>query len=412
MMGKNSKASTHFNLKGAAVSDDPYPTLRRILEEAPVHWNASMRGWVLARYADVASALCDPRMSANRLTPYLKLLPEETQRRLLPTTTVASRWAILHDPPEHTRLRESTQKSFSPRMLEAMRPRVQTIADELLDALGSQGRMDLVADFAFPLPAMVIAELLGAPHEDRGLFTAWSPAIARLFSVSSFSDEFIDDVNRATTAAADYLHDLLGQRRRAPRHDLMSHLVAVKEQGAALSDDEIVAECVILLVAGHESTVNLISNGMLVLLQHPDQMQKLLEDPSLMPNAVEEILRYDGPSRWITRMALEDMVIGGERIEAGDPVVLLVSAANRDPAQFPYPDRFDIARANIRHLGFSAGIHYCEGAALGRLGAEIALATLIHRMPGLRLAVPANALSFREDFHVRALKSLPVAFRS
>jgi pimeloyl-[acyl-carrier protein] synthase len=255
----------------------------------------------------------------------------------------------------------------------------------------------------------VIADLLGAAPEDYPRFSAWSKSIARLFAVTEFSDEFIDELSQSFLEMNNYLRGLIEDRRRVRRHDLISHLLDVQQQGAPLSDEEMQAECILLLVAGHETTVNLIGTSTRALLLHPEQAQKLRDNPSLMANAIEEFLRYDGV-KWLTRMAREDIEIGGVRIDAGDLVVLVVGAANRDPSQFSDPDRLDISRAQGRHLTFGNGPHFCEGAPLARIEMEIAMNTLLRRIPQLRCAVPIDTLAWDEVSHLRYLKALPVAF--
>ena len=329
---------------------------------------------------------------------------------MAPILTTASRWTAILDPPEHTRLRSLTQKGFSPRVLSTMRPRIQELTDSLLDRVQRQSQCDLIRNFALPLPATVIADLLGARAEDFPRFQAWSDAIVKLFAVSEFTSELIDELARPFIEMGDYLHDLIEQRRRARRHDLISHLLDVQQQGAPLSDADIQAECILLLVAGHETTMNLIGTSTLALLQAPACAQQLRDDPSLVPGAVEEFLRYDGPIKWMARMALEDIELRGERIKAGDLVVLVVGAANHDPSQFHDPDRLDITRSEARHVGFGHGIHFCEGAQLARIEMEIVITTLLRRMPGLRLAVPVDALEWASGSHLRCLKALPVSF--
>jgi pimeloyl-[acyl-carrier protein] synthase len=410
MLGKGNDAWTRYDLRTPEATVDPYPIYARMLSEAPVHWNKGMGGWVIARYDDVTRCLRDRRLSANRFAPLAKLLPEATRRRMTPILETASRWTALLDPPEHTRIRSLTQKGFSPRVLAAMRPHIQQRTDSLLDAVQARRQMDLVADFALPLPAMVIAELLGAEAKDYHRFTSWSHTIARLFSVSEFTDEFIDALNRPFLEMSEYLHHIIEDRRRVRRHDLISHLLDVQEQGAKLTDQEMEAECILLLVAGHETTVNLIGTSTLALLRNPAQARKLRDDPSLMPSSIEEFLRYDGTIKWVTRMAQEGLQIGEARIEAGDLVVLMVGAANRDPAQFHDPDQLDVTRAEGRQLGFGHGIHVCEGAALARIEMEIAMTTLLRRLPDLRLAVPVEELAWSSGSHLRSLQALPVAF--
>ena len=410
MLGKGNDAWTQYDLKTSAAMADPYPVYARILSEAPVHWNKGMGGWVIARYDDVTSCLRDPRLSANRLAPLANLLSEQQLRRMAPILATTSRWTVNLDPPEHTRIRGLTQKGFAPRVLSAMRLRIEDLTNALLDNLQGKKTIDLVADFALPLPAMVIAELLGAKAEDFARFSSWSDDIARLFSVGEFTDALIDQSNRPFIEMGNYLRGIIEDRRRSRRHDLISHLLDVQQQGAPLSDEEMEAECIFLLVAGHETTVNLIGTSTLALLQAPVQAEKLRDDPALMANAIEEFIRYDGPVKWSARMASEDLEIRGGRIDAGDLVVLLKGAANRDPAQFPDPDRLDITRTGGRHVGFGYGIHFCEGAPLARMEMEIAMTTLLRRMPKLRLDAPIDALAWNENTHLRSLKALPVAF--
>ena len=410
MLGKGNDAWTQYDLKTPAAMADPYPVYARILSEAPVHWNKGMGGWVIARYDDVTSCLRDPRLSADRLAPLASMLSEQQRLRMAPILATTSRWTVNLDPPEHTRLRSLTQKGFSPRVLSAMRSRIEELANTLLDNLQGKKNSDLVADFALPLPAMVIAELLGAKAEDYAQFNSWSDDIARLFSVGEFTNELIDAANRPILEMSNYLRGVIEDRRRTRQHDLISHLLDVQQQGAPLSDEEMEAECIFLLVAGHETTVNLIGTSTLALLQAPVQADTLRNDPSLVANAVEEFIRYDGPVKWSARMAAEDIEIRGQRIEKGDLVVLLKGAANRDPAQFPDPDRLDITRAERRHVGFGYGIHFCEGAPLARMEMEIAMTALLRRMPELRLAVPVDTLAWKNNSHLRCLKALPVTF--
>lgn len=410
MLAKGNDAWTQYDLRTSEATINPYPTYAKILSEAPVHWNKGMGGWVIARYDDVTSLFRDPRLSANRFAPLANLLPEGKRRQMAPILATASRWTAILDPPEHTRLRGLTQKGFSPRVLSAMRPRIQELTDSLLESVQSKKQFDLVADFAAPLPATVIADLLGAEAEAFPRFRAWSDAIVKLFAVSEFTDAFIDEINQPFLEMGDYLHGIIEDRRRARKHDLISHLLDVQEQGAPLSDEELQAECILLLVAGHETTVNLLGTSTLALLQAPLQAQQLRNDPSLMPNAIEEFMRYDGAVKWVTRMARENIEIREAQIEAGDLVVLLLGAANRDRDQFRDADRLDITRNEGRHVGFGYGIHFCEGAQLARIEMEIVMNTLLRRMPELRLAAPVDALEWVSGTHLRSLKALPVAF--
>jgi cytochrome P450 len=314
------------------------------------------------------------------------------------------------DPPDHTRLRGLVSKAFTPRVVEALRPHIQTIVDGLLDRVRGAGKMDLVEDFAYPLPVIVICEMLGVPLEDRERFKTWGLDIARGLDAIWLPPD--SDVARRSVAArhelAEYFRDLIGRRRTEPRADLLSGLIAAEEAGDKLSEEELLATCILLLVAGHETTVNLIGNGTLALLRNPDQLERLRRQPDLIGAAVEELLRYDGPVQRTARIPSEDVVIGGRTIPKGEMVMPFMGAADRDPAQFPDPDRLDIARADNRHLAFGWGIHFCLGAPLARVEGQIAIGTLVRRLPDLALATERP--EFRQSLTLRGLSSLPVSF--
>jgi cytochrome P450 len=309
------------------------------------------------------------------------------------------------DPPAHTRMRNLVNKAFTPRVVERMRPHIEEIADELIDALPEPGRLDVVTDLAVPLPVIVIAETLGVPLADRQRFKAWSSDIASTLAGPFQPADVLERAQVASNELADYFRDQIDLRRSEPRDDLLSALVAAEEQGDLLSEDELLATCVLLLVAGNETTTNLIGNGMLALLQNPDQRRLLQEDPSLLPAAVEEMLRYDGPAQMTSRIATEAMTLRGQQIEPGQVLLALLGAANRDPEQFPEPDRFDIRRANNRHLAFGYGIHYCIGAPLALAETQVAFETLLRRLPEPE---PAGEAQWGASFILRGLKSLPV----
>ncbi len=313
---------------------------------------------------------------------------------------------LVADPPDHTRLRTLVQKAFTPRMVERLRPRIETLVEEALNAAGERGGMDLVADLAYPLPVTVIAELLGVPVEDRAAFRRWSDALVGALDP-------VAPANRrgAVLAARDalhaYLRQVIAERRADPRDDLISRLVEAEEQGDRLSGPELLAMGVLLLVAGHETTVNLISNGVNALLNHPDQLARLHREPELIEPAVEELLRYDSPVQLTGRVALEALELGGQRVEPGQMVTLMLGAANRDPRVFADPGRLDLGRDPNPHLAFGRGIHFCLGAPLARLEGQIAIGALIRRFPGLRLAgVPER----RPTVTLRGFVSLPLAW--
>jgi cytochrome P450 len=292
-------------------------------------------------------------------------------------------------------------------VIEAMRPHVQEVVDELIGAFREAAVVDLVSELAYPLPIRVICEMLGIPPEDHDRFREWSAELVLTLD-PMITLEIIERGNRAAEAFAEYFAELLAARRAHPRDDLLSALIAAEDRGQTLTEEELLSTCILLLVAGHETTVNLISNGMLALLRNPDQVQRLRHDPGLIRSAVEELLRFDSPVQLVGRTAMQDVEIGGVRIARGHQVVGIIGAANRDPAQFAQPDRLDIGRPDNRHLAFSGGIHFCLGAPLARVEAQIAIGTLVRSFPGLRLADEA-AIERRETVTLRGLRRLPVA---
>jgi cytochrome P450 len=312
------------------------------------------------------------------------------------------------DPPDHTRLRALVSKAFTPRLIERMRPRVQEIADALLDVVQDRGKMDLIDDYAFPLPITVIAELLGVPAEDRNRFREWSDAAVSGDTSREYLERVLIPHMQAFT---DYLRAMFEEKRENPEEDLVSALVRAEEAGDKLGEDELVGMVFLLLVAGHETTVNLIGNGVLALLQHPDQLESLRENPSLIKPAVEELLRYDGPVETSTeRFAREDVAVGERVIPKGEMVLVVIAAADHDPERFPVPDALDLTRPDNKHLAFGKGIHHCLGAPLARMEGQTAINTLLRRMPDLRLKGTSHSLSWRPGMVLRGLKGLPVEF--
>ena len=383
---------------------DPYPFYRRLRELDPVH-RTGLGFWVLTRYDDVVALLRDPRFGRER---YRELLQARFGDEA-PSGGVSGSM-LFRDPPDHTRLRALVNKAFTPRVVDAMRPHIQQIVDDLIDAVRDAKAMDVIADLAYPLPVTVICEMLGVPVGERGEFRQWSVDIGRsLDAIAMPSDPtVIERGNVARRALTDYFRTLAAERRARPRADLLSALIAAEEQGDRLSEAELLATCVLLFVAGHETTVNLIGNGLLALLRHPDALRSLRDDASLIGGAVEELLRYDGPVQRTGRIANTDVELDGHKITEGTLVLGLIGAANRDPAQFPEPDRLDFRRADNRHLAFGWGIHFCLGAPLARVEGQIALLTLARRLPGLALA--GSTPEWRESATLRGLRRLPVAW--
>jgi hypothetical protein len=318
-------------------------------------------------------------------------------------------WAVFTDPPAHTRLRGLMNKAFTPRAVERVRPRIQEIVDELIDRVCHLGRMDVIRDVASPLPVTVIAEMLGVPKEDRERLKTWSDELALFIGSALATPDKYERAGHSIMELSEYFRSLIAARRAHAHDDMLSALIAAEERDAVLSEDELVATCVLLLFAGHETTTNLIGNGLLGLLRDPDQLEVLRAEPSLAPLAVEELLRYDGPTPAMVRVAAEDMKIGDKRIKRGDRIFAIINAANRDPAQFADPDRLDLRREPNRHIAFGFGIHFCIGAPLARLEGQIAFATLLRRLSDLELLTTAP--EWLDSVVFRGVKSLPVSFR-
>jgi pimeloyl-[acyl-carrier protein] synthase len=383
---------------------DPYPFYKRLREKEPVH-QSPMGFWVLTRYDDCVAVLRDQRFGREEFQQMLTAVyGDDTEKPALP------RSMLFRDPPDHTRLRALVSKAFTPRMIETMRDHIQEIVDRLLDRVNDAGRMDVIEDLAYPLPVTVICEMLGVPVDDHASIRGWSADIARsLDAIGLPSDQDIVERGRKSRRAlADYFRRLVPQRRARPQHDLLSGLLAAEEQGDKLTQDEVIAMCLLLFIAGHETTVNLIGNGTLALLRHPDQMKKLRAEPALIGNAVEELLRYDSPVQRTARISTTDVELAGQQFPKGTMVITALGAANRDPAQFADPDRLDVTRKDPRHISFGFGIHFCLGAPLARVEGQLALGTLLRRMP--RLALAESNLEWRESSVLRGLKRLDVTF--
>jgi cytochrome P450 len=404
----SSSGSVEFNPFLPEFRENPYPFYHRLRSADPVHWSEFAGRWILTRYSDCVGVLRDSvRFSAdpNTWSGFSEFLA--AQGGPGPMVQMQTKWMLLKDPPDHTRLRTLVTKAFTPRVAEGMRPRVQAIVDSLLDEAQSGGSMDLIAALAFPLPTIVICEMLGVPAADREQFQGWARDLARSLD-PIITPEIIAAADQATLAFLDYFRLLVAKRRQDPQNDLLSGLIAAEEQGDRLSEDELLATAILLLGAGHETTMNLIGNGTLALLRNPDQLEKLKSDPTLIPSAVEELLRYDGSVQMTARTALVDVELGGKVIHKGVQAITVLGAANRDPEQFPDPDRLDITRQDNRHIVFGYGIHHCLGAPLARVEGQVAIATLLRRMPNLRLT--GEPLEWRETVTLRGLKALPVAF--
>ncbi len=397
-----------FTITDPAFHADPYRFYARMREQAVVA-RARATGdwsfWMLTHYADIAAALRDARLGREVDRPtqeYLQSLPENHR----PALQLINDWMLLRNPPNHTRLRGLVNRAFTPRVVEDLRPRITQIANELLDRAVQQETIDLVADFAFPLPVIVIAELIGVPAADRDLFRRWSEVLIELIDLNQ-TEETLVKGSRVARELGAYIRALIAERRIRPQADLLSGMIAAEQQGDRLSEDELIANCALLLTAGHETTVGLIAGGALGLLEHPDQWARLCNEPALLTNAVEELLRFQSPVQMTFRSALADLEIGGQFIQQGEQICIAVAAANRDPRIFADPDALIIDRPNAgKHLAFGAGIHFCVGAALARAEGQIAIAALTQRFPRMRLdGVP----TMRAAVALRGPDRLPVA---
>ena len=402
------RSGVDYNPLDKRYRTDPYPLYRRLRERDPVHRSRLINGWILTRYRDVVEVLRDPRFLADDT----KLPFAQKQRKQMINDEIiredeASGISMLrNDPPDHTRLRALVSKAFTPRTVEALRPRIEAIVQEALDEVAGQGGMDVVQTLAYPLPVIVIAEMLGVPASDREQFKRWSDESVRGLGVISLAE--VERAQGAFRELRAYFERIAEERRREPREDLLSALLVAEQEGDKLTSDEVFSIVVLLLVAGNETTTNLIANGLYALLQHPDQLALLRDDPSLMEGAVEELLRYDCPVQATSRFVLEAVELDGHVVAANQQVIALLGAANRDPDQFEDPEELDITRRDNRHVAFGHGIHYCLGAPLARLEAPIAFQALLERFPNLRLT--GEHPEPGDNLILHGLKTLPVAF--
>jgi len=387
---------------------DPYELLNKLRDAGPVHHvrlRTGSPGWLVTGYDEVMAALHNPSLSNDPLH-VIKDDPDSEMAKRKQRLLMVARSMVTSDQPDHTRLRGLVSRAYTARRVEQLRPRIQEITDELLDAVAPLGKAEMVEALAFPLTVAMMCELLGIPYEDRDEFQRWSVAMLK----PSFDKSSVESAKVAHEALAGYLAKLAEQKREDPKDDLLSAMAAARDDEQRLTDKELVSTAVLLFIAGHETSVNLLGTGLYNLLRHPDQLEALRADQGLLPGAVEELLRYDGPvTVGLFRYTKEDVEIAGVRIPKGQQVVLSLGAANRDPSQFDRPDELDVTRERNPHLGYGHGIHFCIGAALARVEAQIAIGTLLDRLPDIRLAVPADEIWFRASA-LRGVAELPVSF--
>jgi cytochrome P450 len=385
---------------------DPFRLYARLRDEDPAHWSPRLRAWVLTRYDDVKRVCLDTAgMSSDRLRPFFATLPPPEAQRLADLAQYLTLWMVFRDPPDHTRLRRLAAKVFHVRSMHALRPNIESLTQWLLDSIGERREFDFIADFAGPLPALVIMDMLGVPRDELGRLKRLSDEMALFIGSSRDVPEKYERAAAATREMADIFRELVSARRAAPQRDLLTELVALDEGGERLSEDELIATCMLLLFAGHETTTHHLANGLRALLAFPGELEKLRADPSLAPAAVEELLRYDGPIGAQVRIVQEPNTLHGKALRRGERVFLLMNAANRDPRAYPEPDRLDLRRNGVPHLTFGFGAHICLGFPLARLEGQIVLPGVLARWRRLQIAAEPQ---WMDSMVLRGMKAMPL----
>jgi pimeloyl-[acyl-carrier protein] synthase len=394
-----------YHLLDPEVLANPYPLFHRLRREDPVHWDVYLHAWIVTRYPDVLEVL--HTFSADR-TPTPAQLTEMGISELNPIAQVMVKQMLFLDAPAHTRLRGLASKAFTPARVEALKAHIRDIVSDLVDKVQAKGRMDLIADLADPLPAIVTAGLLGVPVSDHKLLKGWSANFAEMLGNFQHNPDRAQLMLRTVEEMTSYFREAIQKTKEHPREGLIHSMLTAEIDGDRFTEDEVIANVVVTMVGGQETTTNLIGNGLLTLLRHPDQMKVLCDDLSLIPSAVEEMLRYESPSQHTARLAPSDRELGGKQIRKRQAVIAIMAAANRDPERFPDPDRFDIKRADNRHLAFGYAAHFCFGAPLARAEGQIAFEVMLRRLKNIRLE--PQSLVWRNNLGLRGLMSLRVAF--
>ena len=395
-----------YHLLDPEVLANPYPLFQRLRTEDPVHWDAFLHTWVVTSYVEVIEVL--HTFSAQR-THTVEKLKTAGLSEMGPIAQLMVKQMLFMDPPAHTRLRSLASQAFSPARVEVLRSHIREIVSRLLDHVQAQGRMDIIGDLAEPLPSIVTAEMLGVPVEDRHRLKTWSSDFAEVLGNFQHNPEHVPRMLRTVQEMTAYFRETIRRQQDHPREGLVHSLMMAEVDGERLTEEEVIATCIVTMVGGLETTTNLIGNGVLTLLRHSGQLKRLRQDLSLIPSAVEEMLRYESPSQHTGRLAPEDVELGGRVIRKGQAVMAVMAAANRDPERFPDPNHFDITRKDNRHLAFGYAAHFCFGAALARVEGQEAFAAIVGRLPGLELE-PGN-LVWRNNLGLRGLTALPVRFR-
>ncbi len=397
-----------FKPEDPAFLADPFPTFRRMQDEDPVHWSPRLKSWVLTRYADVRAACGDRDLSSDRLQPFFASLPGDEARRIAQIMRYLSLWMVFKDPPEHTRLRRLTSRVFNLQAMHGMRERIGELTGWLLERIGERRDVDFVADFAGPLPALVIMSMLGVPREELAQVKRMSDDMALFIGSSRMSAQKYDTAEAATRQMAGFFRELIDERRARPGDDLITRLADTADGEDRLTEDELVATCILMLFAGHETTTNHIANGLLALVRFPDQMALLRSEPGRAPAAIEELLRFDGPSGAQVRIVGRDAELHGRPLREGERVFMMLNAANRDPRAYADPDRLDIDRDGPAHLTFGFGTHICLGFPLARLEGQIALPAVLSRWRRIELAQPDAPLPWINSMVFRGVHALPL----
>ncbi len=393
-----------------AFTRDPHQVLDQLRAEEPIYWSEGLKAWVLTRYADVKAAGRNPHLGGgrDRARGYLRKMTPQQQAELAPLCEVYSRFLSFMNPPEHTAQRGLLSDEFTPQAVQRMRARIDSIVNRLLDELTPTGQADLLHEFALPMSSSVIVNMLGLPEEDRERFIAWIDNAFEFLGSDQTDFELAGRAMRTYEEMTAYLRGILEERRARPRNDLISKLAGVQKNDSSIPDERIIAAMITIVHGGWETTTTMVTNAMVDLLTHSDQLQKLKRDPSLLTVALEEALRFDGPFKYITRSAMEDFDLCGRSIRKGETLMLMLCAANRDPEVFEDPHRFEIGRKRIPHVAFGVGIHFCLGATLARIEGELAIAALLRRLPQMRLATEEPL--WRPTSLLRQLEALPVVF--
>lgn len=401
-----------FDPTDRAVINNPFPIFARLQQEAPIHWSDKARGWVVTRYDDCKAVFLDQRFSSERMKPFFESLGDEQRAKVESLESSIGLWAVFLDPPDHTRLRRLLNRGFTSRAVDGMAPRIAEIVHELFDDIEDKTEIDFIRDLAYRIPASVIMEMLGAPRSEIEHFKLWSDEMSLFVGGSRVTPDKYVRAEAATAQMREAFRDLIAERRRQPREDMITDLIRAEDEGQVLNEEELIATCILLLFAGHETTGNLLGTGMYYLLQHLDQLEDLRLHPELADNVVEEVLRHDGPNAAATRVASEDITLGGHTIRKGQRVFAMINAANRDPELFDNPQQFDIRRkpngsAAIGQFAFGHGIHFCIGAPLARLEGRVAFPIIAERIRNPKLL--GGEPDWLDSLSFRGLTKLPMS---